>query len=311
MNYYPYLRGKQYELISLRGLNEFITNRNIVCPIIEPVKIGSTLSRTISTLQENGNSFILLLNPEYGDYRNKTILECWDKLSEILDRRMQDIHFGFLAHVKQNEISQIIEEKGLNTVSIVINEKAELTPLLSQLVQYCSFQEIIMADNRSTRRLMHGIDTNKIVISDRFNSKERNIEYLIVEDEFFSDDHKFYSEDGYSGFSDYVTIGDNYTESGFLPYAVAIHWTYLDQDENFRIRHLVSDSNEDNTDVPGKFGEALQHLIEFADINNLPNTYALREMRKYHDSGDYPGLGVLKKLSVLNHFELVHNYFSR
>ena len=62
MNYYPYLRGKQYELISLRGLNEFITNRNIVCPIIEPVKISSTLSRTISTLQDNGNSFILLLS---------------------------------------------------------------------------------------------------------------------------------------------------------------------------------------------------------------------------------------------------------
>ena len=311
MNYYPYLRGKQYELISLRGLNEFVTNRDIVCPIIEPVKIGSTLSRTISTLQENGNSFILLLNPEYGDYRDKTIWECWDKLSEILDGRMQDIHFGFLAHVKLNEISQIIEEKGLSKVSIVINEKTELVPLLSQLVQDYSFQEIIMADNRSTRRLIHGIDTNKIVISDRFNSKDRNVEYLIVEDEFFSDDHKFYFEDGYSGFSDYVTIGDNYTESGFLPYAVAIHWTYLDRDDNFRIRHFVSDSNEDNTDVPGKFGEALQHLIEFADMNNLPNTYALREMRRYRNSGDYPGLGVLKKLSVLNHFELVHNYFSR
>ena len=65
MNYYPYLRGKQYELISLRGLNEFVTNRDIVCPIIEPVKIGSTLSRTISTLQENGNSFILLLKIPY------------------------------------------------------------------------------------------------------------------------------------------------------------------------------------------------------------------------------------------------------
>lgn len=310
MNYYPYLRGKQYELISLRGLNEFVTNRDVICPIIEPIKIGSTLARTITTLQDNGHPFILVLNPEYGDCKDKTIFNCWDRISEILGIKMQSIHFGFLAHVRQNEIIPFIEAKNLMNISVVIKENTEITTSFSQLIHHNVFQEVIMSDSRSIRRLMHSVDTSKIVISDRFNAKDRNVEYLMDEDEFFTEDHRFYTEDGYSGFSDYVTVGDNYTESGFLPYAVAIHWTYL-KDDDFRIHHFVSDSNEDNTDVPGKFGEALQHLIDFADANNLPNTCAMMEMRKYYDSGEYPGLGVLKKLSILNHLELVHNYFNR
>lgn len=43
--YYPYLRGKQFELLALREFaNESANNRNIV-PIIEPVKTHSTVSK--------------------------------------------------------------------------------------------------------------------------------------------------------------------------------------------------------------------------------------------------------------------------
>ena len=311
MMYYPYLRGKQYELISLRGLKEFVENKNIICPIIEPVKFGSTLVRTIETLLQNNYPFIIVLNPEYGDYKNKSMLECWEKLKELLEDKIQFIHFAFLANRNYSEIYQLFAEKSVNRRSVIFKEKTEITPDLYQIINKISFQSIIMEDNRDIRRLTHGLNVNKIVISDRFNLKERNVDYLEKDDEFFTNDHIYYNVDGYDGFSDYVTIGDNYSDKGFLPYAVAIHWTYLDNQDFFRIHHFVSDSNEDNTDVPGKFWEALCHLIEFANNNNLPETYAMREMRKYYESEDYPGLGVLKKLSILNHLELIYNYFNK
>ena len=38
--YYPYLRGKQFELIALREFAQQIQKEFHVCPIIEPVKSG-------------------------------------------------------------------------------------------------------------------------------------------------------------------------------------------------------------------------------------------------------------------------------
>ncbi|WP_153052429.1 sce7725 family protein, partial [Streptococcus suis] len=45
--YFPYLRGRQYELIALRELLENDTLSKRVVPIIEPVKLSSTLINTL------------------------------------------------------------------------------------------------------------------------------------------------------------------------------------------------------------------------------------------------------------------------
>ena len=63
---------------------------------------------------------------------------------------------------------------------------------------------------------------------DNFNKQEKNADYENT-DEFFSRDHLFYKEDGYVGFSDFSVIGDDYSESGFAPFAVAIHIVFLDK----------------------------------------------------------------------------------
>lgn len=47
--YFPYLRGRQYELIAIRELVEKDRLSEKVVPIIEPVKISSTLLTTINT----------------------------------------------------------------------------------------------------------------------------------------------------------------------------------------------------------------------------------------------------------------------
>jgi hypothetical protein len=143
-------------------------------------------------------------------------------------------------------------------------------------------------------------------LEDKFKPQVKNADYLRTPDEFFSDDHLYYEDDGFIGFGDYLTIGDDYAESGWLPYAIAIHLTYKKENDEIWIRHFVSDSNSDTTDVAGKFGEALEKLIEFVDGESI-TTGAINEFRALHMSGHYPGLGSVKKLSIKHHIELVHD----
>ncbi|MEK6776897.1 MAG: sce7725 family protein [bacterium] len=54
--YYPYFRGKQFELILLRDNAEFLAKNNIH-PIIEPVKRDfSALTRSMKAMNENRGS---------------------------------------------------------------------------------------------------------------------------------------------------------------------------------------------------------------------------------------------------------------
>ena len=103
------------------------------------------------------------------------------------------------------------------------------------------------------------VRNNRALIVDRFNKCERNSDYAKNIDEFFSDDHLFYHEDGFEGFSDFSVIGGDYLESGFAPYAVAIHIVYFDDDKSLRVAHFVSESNNDIQNPAGKFYEAVKN----------------------------------------------------
>ena len=50
--YFPYLRGRQFELIALRELLEDDLIGNKIVPIIEPIKPTSTLAKTLSFYSE-------------------------------------------------------------------------------------------------------------------------------------------------------------------------------------------------------------------------------------------------------------------
>lgn len=142
-------------------------------------------------------------------------------------------------------------------------------------------------------------------ISDPFVRQRRNVDYEDFEDEFFSNDYLYYVSEGFTAFSDYLTIGSDFIEGGMLPYAVVIHLTYKDSGSgDIRIRRFISDSNQDASDTAGKFYEALSKLIAFVEANNI-NSVAVTQFRDYYYRGAFPGLGIIKKLSIMHHIELV------
>jgi hypothetical protein len=310
--YYPYLRGKQFELIALRELSEIMAEiPHKISPIIEPVRNSSTLKSTIKELRIKDINFNIILNPLVGDLIGSTndIIETISsemgfytnfQLGIIIDSKMsvsgilkiiQNISFAFsgfsLIHVGIN-----------NNIELIIRKLEEKAPVTNNIIYF----------NKTSRRYYRDFPPDtRIGLDDYFSCLTKNSDYLFVPDSQFSEEHIFYREDGYKGFADFLTIGDNYSESGFLPYAVAIHLSYIEEDNKIRIKHFVSDSNDDTSDIGGKFAEANEKLIEWCDNNDIYETIAISQFRSLHDSGHFPGLGSIKKLSIMHHIELVKN----
>jgi hypothetical protein len=153
------------------------------------------------------------------------------------------------------------------------------------------------------------ISKGRVMLDDKFDKLARNSDYSSCADDFFSDDHIFYKGEGYKGFSDYSIVGKKYSDSGFAPYAVAIHIVYPASisDETLRIHHFVSDSNFGIEDPANKFYEALTKLVIWNKTKKL-DTLAIKEFERMYDSETYPGLGVIKKLSIMHHLEWMGNY---
>ena len=79
--YFPYLRGKQFELIALREFAIQYPNTEQIIPIIEPVKSTfNGLTTAARIMFEQNLRFALVLNPADGDFKRITK----DILSEYL-----------------------------------------------------------------------------------------------------------------------------------------------------------------------------------------------------------------------------------
>ena len=93
-------------------------------------------------------------------------------------------------------------------------------------------------------------------------------------------------------------------DGGMLPYAVAIHMTYEKNHDEIYVRHFVSDTNDDQSNIQRKFFEATIKLKVF--FANRDRTTAIDQLIQLLDDGKYPGLGIIKKLSIKNHIELMN-----
>lgn len=68
--YFPYLRGRQFELIALRELLESERIGQEIIPIIEPVKPSATLLKTLECFVNHDREIAVVFNPAVGDFTN-------------------------------------------------------------------------------------------------------------------------------------------------------------------------------------------------------------------------------------------------
>lgn len=308
--YYPYLRGKQFELIALKAFaNEYASNQNI-CPIIEPVKENlKALNNTINVLKDQGEKFVMVLNPNEGDFCGKSI-NIAEVLENLTDSKCKP---GFMYNHNCEQLGRLIQSHHLDNVAIIFKDGIdfERDDSLERFLSQENIDSVVVsnADTRAGKRKLQNLGKKIIRLDDNFHEQKRNADYLSIQDEQFTEEPFYYKEDSFEGFSDYTTLPKSFSEGGSLPYAVAIHFTYQIPDQQMvYIRHFVSDTNIDQSNIQGKFAEAARKAIDFFQYH--PTYFhgsSLDELESYVRDEKYPGLGIIKKISINHHLQLINH----
>lgn len=305
--YFPYLRGRQFELIALRELiNNDCINSSLI-PIIEPVKPTATLLKTIEAFVSKNREIAVILNPEVGDFIAKLaeLRAENSKLANGLLNLIENNDKVIKSYIMNKDSAEFLSHDNNRENKLIINRDRDCLNDFLDVYERDMPRFTLIPDDRAFRRM---VKDSKVLLEDCFNKKVRNVDYLDNEDEFFSDNHIYFKEENLVGFSDYSIVGEEFNESGFAPVAVAIHIVYFDKDNALRIHHFVSDLNTGIEDPAGKFGEALEKLVYWCEGYNVQDTLGLKGFYECFKSGKYPGLGTVKKYSIMHHLELVSNY---
>ena len=313
--YYPFFYGKQFELLAIREFSNLVSPERIF-PIIEPVKNNfNSLESACKALQERGFHFIVIVNPSCGE-----LIDSAEQIDAFLNKTNcfnGYCHKGFL--VTQDTI--------VNHIQHLTRDWGEGYYLIHDALSndFSGIYEFIQNNNEKIAghvfyrnnipdikiKSIKKLDKQKAFVSlqDGF-IKRKNADYPLQE--FFSDQHILYA-DQFTGFSDYLMVGREYSETGGPAYAIAIHLTFLDKndDDIMKIFHFKSNSFADYKNPGKKFLEALSRM--FNTIDACPeglvfNSSALQDYRRLNNEGHYPGLGALKKLSMIHHIQTL-DYF--
>lgn len=315
--YYPYFRGKQYELLLLKE-QAGLFNEKSITPIIEPVKKNmASLQRSITELVKNETNFILIVNPSLGDFSKganpDVVSDLVDKLLRIdigsILNNDKSITLGYLLEPKSNlsDFKDFLEKYKKYNIALVHNGFPKAKQIKELIEGSNIVTNIFLEDTCSKLYRKKFEDGERVLIRDGFKKKSnRGYDYM----EHFSDLHVTYDEEKMTGFGDFLIAGSDYSESGGPAYAVAIHMTYIDdeEDNDMFVKHYVSDRNSTPDDPGGKFLEALRKLHNDVDEQQIEVTSAVKEYMKLYDQEHYPGLGYAKKLSMLHHIEVIANF---
>ncbi|MBS1898778.1 MAG: sce7725 family protein [Actinobacteria bacterium] len=305
--YFPYFRGKQFELIAIRECAAVIADAGFN-PIIEPVReTFKGLQRTLDELLLRGANATVIVNPRHGDHRDS---------SEMLAQYMVDSHGDndaispallLTSDMYVDEVLGLIEPYAERPLTLVHGGFTDGKALASSLQADSITHVFLDARNTLYRRPFKG--ARRILVEDGFERK-KNADYDLLNR--FSDLHVTYEELGGDGYGDFLTVGDHYSEGGGPAYAVAIHLTYIDpsNDDAMFVYHFKSDSNDTPVDPAGKFAQALAKLIAAVDepFTKIVSTTAVEEFRDLHERKHFPGLGYVKKLSIKHHIETLADY---
>ena len=315
--YYPYFRGKQFELIAIRETAHVFAESGFV-PIIEPVREQIRgLHKALSALCDVGAEAIVIINPQHGE-----LAEDVTKIGELLEEEFEahdNLMVGIRLHAELTSDAAIdlCAAAGERTIALIHAGFKDASAVVPRMTDFPNISTSVFLDDECGKLYQAKFQNhaNLVLVQDGF---ERRPNRAHPEIEFFSDLHVTFSlgmEAPMTGIGDFLIVGDDYSESGGPAYTVAIHLTFIDpdQDEAMYIRHFLSDSRDTPKNPGGKFGEALGKLIRAveAEDSKILETSAVREFRDLYDRQHYPGLGSVKKLSMIHHIETLADFFAK
>ncbi len=298
--YFPLLRGKQFEFIALRELASQY-DKDLFTPVIEPVRKNfSPFLKTLQVLNENDHKPVVIINPSVGDYFGNSL-----ELIENLNK-----HKG-IDYIPCLKISDSGDHKALDLLAEIKKPFAIFVTggVDRGTIDYSRDAEITFVDANTSPLVINKL-SNVVLIGDFFDKKSRNADYGIESP--FSHLHVTYSDiKNVVGFGDYTVLPEEFSEGGGPAYVVTIHMSYVNEnkfDEMF-VRHYSSEDNGSPADPGGKFAEALENLmLDVVRLDKFYDTSGVDGYKKLHETGHFPGLGQVKKLSIKHHIETTCMY---
>lgn len=318
--YYPYFRGRQNELLCLRELLEEDRLSEKIIPVLEPVKFSSTFFGTLEKFIEKDREIILIMNPSVGKFLKeykKAIDDTEGEKQEEKKDKLRKTMEEYKEILKNEHICKayLVNSKVINKVLELAPEEKNKIYLLNQdrgnddfYVEYGEQLSVRASFIPKDEDFKDEVVGDAIILEDCYQKEKRNVDYIDKSDVLFSKNHLVFARRGYQGFSDYSIVGNEYEESGFAPLAIAIHVVYFGAKNELRVHHFVSDSNKNISDPAGKFEEAMDKLVEWPEIGKIKHTKGLNSLINYYENGRFPGLGVIKKFSLMHHMELMGEF---
>ena len=305
MRYFPFLRGKQHELIALREVAADIVRNGNVIPILEPVNSNQTTLLSIRRFIETSLPFLFICNPIHGDFSDDA-----------------GLLFGGV-------ISQGLIDYDNWIPALYVDEGTALEELQAFTNTYDEYERALIYYGRPLRRAVRSriastrvdyhvfindrvegdyiesipID-NRVMIMDPFRRRARNAEY--PPREFFTNLNTAAGNSDDVAFGDFSIIGDYYADTGGPAHAVALHHIHFEENSHsLYISHFISDRTETPVDTPGKIIEAVNHLVEALDDLPPNNTNSCNEYRTMREEQISRGLGYMKRLAIKHHLEVI------
>ena len=296
--YYPYFRGRMYDLLALKALCEQDQLGPQIVPIIEPVRDSKELQQTVTALVAAQQPFSLIANPQVSVYGLNSV-----KLYPLPD--LQAYPFYHPGAILAADFSHDFLATGPEQTSLLV---APNYPLLKTYQGTPTLQQaghVLIPDEA---RLHHLVPQQAILLTDPVASPAHVADYQDLPDTYFAPPYWQQAPLGYQGFGDYSLMGRPYFDHGMPAKAIALHVIYVTVKGDIRMHHFVSDSNASMRGQKQKFFEALTKLTTWAPehLTGLNRTPALTALLAYADGTKFPGLGLVKKLAIMHHLQLMH-----
>ncbi|EOT43494.1 sce7725 family protein [Enterococcus dispar] len=282
--YYPYFRGKQFDLLALRQLSEADKLSQAIHPIIEPVKDNPALYKLLQQFDKVKQPYSLIENPQSGDF-----------LTVAGQEKLQQITTSS-AHILTTPLNSS------SHYQVLIAQNAEVLKDYGSLI--FSIPTIVPMEFRLLQRIK-----GPLILSEDNFLRVRPSYYLEQPDEIFSTAHLNFTKRGFKGFSDFSIDSRLYYEQSYPAREIVLHLVYFAENNQLRIHHFVSPS-EELPDFSSRFLAVMAEVIAFPFFPK-EETVGLKILKESYFKNKFPGMGILRKASVMHHLELMSRFFDK
>ncbi len=273
MDYYPLIRGRQYDLLALQACLKTLSPH--IKPIIEPVKDIAALPRTVTAFAKAAHPLYLIANPQVGQY-------------------------GLLASPKHALPALLPAPVATARYFDPYPAALTLTQTKAQ-VQLLTAEQLAVIPNAARMRAVH--HPRAIYLEDHYPQRDRTEGYYTVQDELYQ--YPLATLPGV-GFADYPLSTRHYSDTGYPQRAIALHLLYP-RDNMLWLHHFVSVNNAAYHDPGTKFFEALSPIHAWLATQPQAATPALTQLLTLDH---FPGLGTVRKLQLMHWLTIVDRWLT-